>query len=235
MENRPTAQDRPELPWGPTAAFLVVAADFALITLLPRVLVPLGWVGEETRAPIFLFRALLVGSAAGFLLFSRRAKPETLGLCLGAPRAGLRASALCAGGVAVLLAAGAGLAVFLKSRGTDLLGPSRPVDFALLPGLLAWNLVAFPILEEVLYRGILLPPLEREVGRAGAIAISGLVFQALHLAYGIPLPHYFLGGMILAWVFLRGRSLVFPIALHALWNLFIVGFEVSRSAGWVPF
>jgi membrane protease YdiL (CAAX protease family) len=61
------------------------------------------------------------------------------------------------------------------------------------------------------------------------------VFQALHLAYGIYLPHYFLGGMILAWAFFRSGSLLVPIGLHAAWNLLVIAVETSRASGWISF
>jgi membrane protease YdiL (CAAX protease family) len=118
--------------------------------------------------------------------------------------------------------------------------PLEPPAPAGVEGAARWKgllitVVLYPILEEWIYRGVLYPPLEARSGRWPAIVISGLVFQALHLAYGIHWPHYFVGGMILAWAFAKSRSLIYPIFLHGLWNLFVAVVDMGRTDGWIGF
>jgi membrane protease YdiL (CAAX protease family) len=208
--------------WGPEAAFLFIAVDFGLIILLPY-----PWRLPARFAAAFLFTALL--------LWRRLASPGRLGFGLGSPREGARASALVAAIAVILTGLGAGLYFLLRAfdAAPALPPPSRLEGPALVRNVLL-TLVAYPVLEEWIYRGLLFPPLEHRVGRAGAVLLSGLVFQALHLAYGVPWPHYFVGGMILAWAFARGRSLIYPILLHALWNLFVLVVDLLRGASVIP-
>ena len=79
--------------------------------------------------------------------------------------------------------------------------------------------LAVPVAEEVLFRGLLL-------GRFGAhgywragISVSALVFMLAHAdaAHSIELSA---GGLLLAWLYQRTGSLWPPIALHALNNAF---------------
>ncbi|MHC4601129.1 MAG: lysostaphin resistance A-like protein [Planctomycetota bacterium] len=213
---------RPPPPWGPEAAFLFIAVDFGLIILLP-----FAWRLPARFAAVLLFSA--------FLLFRLRASPGQLGFRLGSIREGARASAVAAGITGLLLVLGAGVYLLLRSfeAAPALPPPSDAKGDALFKnGLL--TLVAYPIVEEWIYRGVLYPPLEHRIGRVGAILLSGLVFQALHLSYGVPWPHYFVGGMILAWAFARSGSLLYPILLHAMWNLFVLGVDLLRGASVIP-
>lgn len=83
-----------------------------------------------------------------------------------------------------------------------------------------------PILEELLYRMIVCVPIAA-VSPALAIAVSGILFAALHFAYGNPGPDNFLAGYLLAWTYLKSGTILVPIALHASGNAIALGFQVG--------
>ena len=81
--------------------------------------------------------------------------------------------------------------------------------------------VAAPIYEEVIYRVALASPSAALLGRRWAIVLNGLVFAGLHVAYGNPDPSNAVGGFVLAWIYLRSRSVALAILAHAIGNLAI--------------
>ena len=76
-----------------------------------------------------------------------------------------------------------------------------------------------PVLEEVLYRLALCVPLAVWLGPWRAIVVSGLAFAGLHVAAGNPSPENLVGGLFLAWAYLKSESIVVPVLLHSLGNL----------------
>jgi membrane protease YdiL (CAAX protease family) len=109
-------------------------------------------------------------------------------------------------------------------------------------GLFPWRellavYVPAAVHEELVFRGYPYQRL-RTLGRGPAIAVSSLVFAALHLGNrGITPPavvNLILGGVLLALAFERYGRLWFPIGLHLTWNLLsgpVLGYDVS---GFVP-
>ncbi|RAK70720.1 hypothetical protein DLM85_01910 [Hymenobacter edaphi] len=77
--------------------------------------------------------------------------------------------------------------------------------------------VAAPVLEELLFRGVLLPGLLRNYGPARAILQSGLVFGVFHLNPAQALSAGLLG-LLLGWVYWRTDSLLACMWLHFLNN-----------------
>jgi uncharacterized protein len=84
-----------------------------------------------------------------------------------------------------------------------------------------------PVLEECIYRLALCVPLATRPGPRGAIAASGLAFAALHVAAGVPSPENLVGGLFLAWAYLRSETIVVPVLLHALGNLCALAGQVG--------
>jgi tetratricopeptide (TPR) repeat protein len=74
-----------------------------------------------------------------------------------------------------------------------------------------------PIVEEILFRGLIYAALERRLGISGAIVISSLLFALVHLqvVYFIPI---FCLGLVLGWARSRTNSLGLPILIHILNN-----------------
>ncbi len=78
-------------------------------------------------------------------------------------------------------------------------------------------LVVAPVGEELLFRGMILRGLIANHGVSKAILGSSLLFAAVHLNPWQAVPTFFVG-LLLAWLFVRTRSLPLCILLHALWN-----------------
>lgn len=80
-----------------------------------------------------------------------------------------------------------------------------------------------PLVEELIFRGVLLSGLMRYMKAGWAVALSALIFGCVHLPdfkfswYAI--PDLVLLGVVLAWLRLRTRSLWPAVAAHAVNNL----------------
>jgi uncharacterized protein len=84
--------------------------------------------------------------------------------------------------------------------------------------------VLAPILEELLFRGVLLRAFLRHHPRWAAISYSALLFGAAHMnVYQFLLA--FLLGLLLGWLYERSQSLLPCIALHAALNTSITVLE----------
>lgn len=83
--------------------------------------------------------------------------------------------------------------------------------------------VLAPIVEEIIYRGILLAAIRRRFGPWPSILISAAIFGGIHAVLDFnaiaAVPGLFLLGVVLAWVALRRGNLSLPIALHSGVNL----------------
>ena len=80
-----------------------------------------------------------------------------------------------------------------------------------------------PVVEESLYRFVLLTPLLPLVGRWPALGVNAVVFAALHVLYGVAAPDNFAGGVVFGYAYLASGTLVVPMLLHAAGNLFVIG------------
>ncbi len=138
---------------------------------------------------------------------------------------------------AAWLAAGLGLQLavaLVVAPLVELLGPDDPpqqgiADIAqeLDGGLnalvfLFLVVVVAPLVEEIVFRGMLLSRLRRSMGPWPAITTSAAVFAAIHLLDPnaiFAVPGLFLIGIALGWAALRYGNLSVPIFLHAGVNL----------------
>jgi hypothetical protein len=94
----------------------------------------------------------------------------------------------------------------------------------LIEQLLVLTVVAVgaPIIEEMIFRGMLLSILTRSLSRWPAILVSAAVFAAIHLfdpnAIAV-IPGLFILGIVLGWVAIKRGDLSLAIALHSGINL----------------
>jgi membrane protease YdiL (CAAX protease family) len=92
------------------------------------------------------------------------------------------------------------------------------------PSLLArsymifFAVVAAPIAEETLFRGILYPTLKKYGNASLALWVSSVIFGAIHLNFAIFLPLMVLG-MLLAWLYEKTNNLLACMAAHSLFNM----------------
>ena len=94
-------------------------------------------------------------------------------------------------------------------RGLSGLGPTLAL-FLTVAGLA-------PFFEEALFRGFLLPVLARDKGMTWALAISSLLFGAIHLQ-PVGLPTLSTLGFVMGLAMRQTGSLRSPLLIHACWN-----------------
>lgn len=94
--------------------------------------------------------------------------------------------------------------------------------------------IAAPLMEEILFRGFLLPGYARSpIGLAGAILLTSAGWAVMHIQY----EWYYIGqivvlGCVLGWLRWRSGSTILTITLHAIVNaaaLAQVAFVVERA------
>lgn len=90
-----------------------------------------------------------------------------------------------------------------------------------------------PLVEELIYRWILTPPVNDCLGKWPAIVASGSLFAALHWVYGNPSPENQIGGFILAWAMVHSGSILIPWLMHAFGNALALSLQWIASF-WFP-
>jgi membrane protease YdiL (CAAX protease family) len=109
-----------------------------------------------------------------------------------------------------------GLAI---GAGSDTVRSMRGIEQALGP----WALIGFaalliPVMEEFLFRGVLLRAGARHLAVWAAVAIQSAVFAVWH-EDPLDYPAMFVFGIATAWLAIRSGGLLAPIACHATVNL----------------
>ena len=230
------------IPWALLAQLLVAALLTALgaATALSTPLGTLALAAASNLATVLIVGLVVVGSGAvrwrDLVLATPAASPKTL----PAPdrRGGLAGDLFWGVALALPILSAAGLFATLVMNGTGLSAPVvlpptlNAVDLA--ANVLTAGLIA-PIGEELLYRGVIAQAWARQSSARRAILFSAVVFAFAHtltvggtsvgdaasvavVAFAVRLPL----GIALGWLWIRRRSLVATIALHASYNLAIV-------------
>jgi membrane protease YdiL (CAAX protease family) len=230
------------IPWALLAQVLVAALLTALGTAT-ALSTPLGTLALATAsnlATVLIVGLVVVGSGAvrwrDLVLATPAASPSTL----PQPdrRGGLAGDLFWGVALALPILTAAGLFATLVMNGTGLSAPvvlppaMSGVDLA--ANVLTAGLIA-PIGEELLYRGVIAQAWARQSSARRAILFSAIVFAFAHtltvggtsvgdalsvaaVAFIVRLPL----GIALGWLWIRRRSLIATIALHASYNLAIV-------------
>jgi membrane protease YdiL (CAAX protease family) len=112
-------------------------------------------------------------------------------------------------------------------------GEPRTQDFALavdnadtnwqLALLLILGGAIVPLKEEMLYRGVVYPPLRLANGATVGMFQSALFFAIIHFDFPRFLP-IFVGGLYLSWLYERSRSLWPAVIAHGVWNTLMLLF-----------
>lgn len=97
-------------------------------------------------------------------------------------------------------------------------------------GVLLAAAVVAPLLEEVLFRGLLFRSIARTLPTTAAAIISSAVFAAAHIVPAV-MPYLFVVGLGCCWLYARHRTLWAPIVLHAVNNTLVTIAAVSSSSG----
>lgn len=86
-----------------------------------------------------------------------------------------------------------------------------------------------PLIEEIFFRGFAYPALRARFGAAAGMAVTALVFSALHMSMAAFLPIFFLG-LFLAYLYEKTGSLIPSMAAHMIHNSVMVGLTLSFKA-----
>ncbi|MFW6456757.1 MAG: CPBP family intramembrane glutamic endopeptidase, partial [Planctomycetota bacterium] len=77
--------------------------------------------------------------------------------------------------------------------------------------------VAAPVTEELLFRGMIYLPLRKLTGTLKASIGVSLIFAGVH-GYAAGLGHLFILAMILAWLVETTETMILPIVVHGIHN-----------------
>lgn len=190
---------REEVSLSAAGVALVFAVAF-LVVLLPG------------TGMVYADAAVMVATAGGaVLLFLRRVEMPELG------ERRLRESS-----VLVVLALPVGLAaaeaLFLGLRFWESFHISPSTVF-LVPLLAAWGFI-----EEGLFRGALLRSSEPLLGKSGALVLSSFLYASFMLLWGsLPFAIFsFFLGLLMGYIYLRSRSLMYVGTVHALTDTWMI-------------
>ena len=100
------------------------------------------------------------------------------------------------------------LVKFLTSNTLSLRGKSLLFSFLVIEA---------PLLEELLFRGVLFGGLTKIMPVWGAMLLSGFLFAIIHVNAATLIPLWFLG-VAFAWLYVRTKTLLAPIAVHLVFN-----------------
>lgn len=103
----------------------------------------------------------------------------------------------------------------------------REANSALFSGPLAVRILAnailVPMLEEVVYRGIVCGQMQLWYGKKVSVVVSALLFGMMHFNV-VQFLYAFLMGLALGYAYIRYQKLWVPAAAHGLTNLVVVLF-----------
>ena len=80
----------------------------------------------------------------------------------------------------------------------------------------------YPVVEELIYRWVLVTGLAALGLRWTAVLISGLAFGYLHVRYHVAAANNVAAGFVFAWMYLRSGAITMPVAYHALGNFVVL-------------
>lgn len=84
-----------------------------------------------------------------------------------------------------------------------------------------------PIEEELIYRSLLIFAIAPTCGTLGTILISGALFGSIHVLGGNPGPDNLIAGFMLAWAFVKSKTILVPIAMHSAGNSIALSTHVA--------
>jgi hypothetical protein len=221
-----------EVPWagGDVAGAVLVYLGFQVLAVgaLPAQ-ATLQW-----RLAVAAASMLAATAVTAAHLLARGATTTTLGFCGGRLRDD---AALAVAGLALLVAPLLSLAALLdqivpyEHAIVDFLGAHRD---PLAVGIVVFAaVVAAPVAEEFLFRGVLQGWLERRLPQRdglAAVSLSALAFAAAHVGQGLAWLPLFFFGLVVGYLARQTGSIVPGIILHALFNAVSVVLLLVQTA-----
>ena len=87
-------------------------------------------------------------------------------------------------------------------------------------------LIAAPITEELLFRGVMLHRFAVKWGLGPAIVVSSVLFGLVHQLNFVGAAAF---GLVMSLLYVRTRTLIVPIGCHVLSNAVVVSFAILRE------
>lgn len=186
----------------------LIVASFVMLFMLKNA-------GEERSSAQITFITYVIQfmPVVAFIVWQRLKAGRDSGIHFGVRRASLP---ILLWGVVLIVASGIVIEPLLA------LFPTEGYDAVKgTIGLGGWailsTVVAAPILEEALFRGVIFETCRESFGSAVAVFGSALLFGVIHIV-PVQVVNAFVVGLILSYIYLRTRSLVAVILLHAINN-----------------
>jgi uncharacterized protein len=216
------------VPFSAFEGFLLVLWSLLaqFVVILPAIVLgfldPTDPGGPTLLLLVISAQALGLAGALAYLAARRRLSWRLLG-----PRRPAARHAAIGLGVGV----GGFIAVNLMIAGLlQIFGPVDPPEQQLLSDVTAGGIttllaivaavVMAPLVEEVVFRGVLFQGLKRRIGLWPGALVSALLFAVVHVEVQQPLysSAFVLLGVLFAWTMHRFGSLLVPIVAHAAFN-----------------
>ena len=227
IQNRPWRME--DVTWIGLVTLIAYAVMLTLITLEPRIH-PADAPSIPPQAMLLVQALIFPISGTAVMLWLFRRRKMSIMAALNSDGRGIghaaRTGALTYLGIMPVFV----LANVISIIGLARLGlppePQLTIQLILDPASPAWfhaaliglAIIAAPVIEEVIFRGILLPGLMQHLPAMPAIAGCSLIFAAVHLHLPSLLPMTVLGvGFCVAYI--ASGSLIAPIVMHAIFNL----------------
>ncbi|MEM3955775.1 MAG: CPBP family intramembrane glutamic endopeptidase [Candidatus Bathyarchaeia archaeon] len=126
----------------------------------------------------------------------------------------------------VLIAAAAGIPLGIAEH--QILRPPPPAPTFSITHFLQialYMLIFVGFVEELLFRGMLMTSLEKNMGQKPALIIQSLVFAILHLTWRVIIEviFVFIAGIVFGLLFRKSGSLIPPAIAHGIGNIVMLG------------
>jgi membrane protease YdiL (CAAX protease family) len=143
---------------------------------------------------------------------------------------GFQWSTLMMGGIGGAVAAVIGLAYVWMARQIGAMDSSTGLsgEWSTAWWLLALSVIAAPMFEEFIFRGLIFGGLRRTMGLLPAVVASAAIFAVVHPPMSI-LPVFALG-VCAAITYERTKVLLAPMVVHAIYNLCVLGYQIGGVA-----
>ena len=209
------------------AADLLVVAGVALVATVLAAVADSAFVGRKddfVYSPVAmgLVIATYVAMGAAVVWAARRTGDARRALGLVAPRSWFRAVGLALATVLAALVMSALLEPIFHGADAQGVAPDhgRPPGFSALAGVLLAYLavgVVGPVVEELLFRGLLTAGVRRRFGALRTALFTAALFAVAHFIPRV-MPAVFLLGLALAFVYERMGSTAPGVLVHCLYN-----------------